>query len=96
MQALYQFWGAYRPELKDSPITNPKVREALSLAIDRKQIIDHVMNGQASMPYPFAAFGYTEYFNADKWRKWADKAYRYDPARRRRCWPRPATRTGSS
>ena len=54
--------------------------EALSLAIDRKQIIEHVMNGKASMPYPFAAFGYTEYFNADKWKKWADKAYRYDPA----------------
>jgi peptide/nickel transport system substrate-binding protein len=80
MQALYQFWGAYRPEFKDSPIAKPRVREALSLAIDRQQIIEHVMNGQASIPYPFAAFGYTEYFNADKWRKWADKAYRYDPA----------------
>ena len=80
MQALYQFWGAYRPEFKDNPIANPKVREALSLAIDRKQIIEHVMNDQASVPYPFAAFAYTEYFNADKWRKWADKAYRYDPA----------------
>ena len=80
MQALYQFWGAYRPEFKDNPIANPKVREALSLAIDRKQIIEHVMNDQASVPYPFAAFAYTEYFNAEKWRKWADKAYRYDPA----------------
>jgi peptide/nickel transport system substrate-binding protein len=78
MQALYQFWGAYKPEFKDKPIADPKVREALSLAIDRKQIIEHVMNGQASIPYPFAAFGYTEYFNADKWRKWSDKAYRYD------------------
>jgi peptide/nickel transport system substrate-binding protein len=80
MQALYQFWGAYRPDQKDSPVANPKVRQALSLAIDRKQIIEHVMNGKASMPYPFAAFGYTEYFNADKWRKWSDDAYRYDPA----------------
>ena len=80
MQALFQFWGAYRPEFKDSPIAKPRVREALSLAIDRQQIVEHVMNGQASIPYPFAAFGYTEYFNADKWRKWADKAYRYDPA----------------
>ena len=81
MQALYQFWGAFRPDQKNNPITNPKVREALSLAVDRKQLIDHVMNGKASMPYPFAAFGYTEYFNADKWRKWADEAYRYDPKR---------------
>ena len=80
MQALFQFWGAYRPDQKDNPVANPKVREALSLAIDRQQIIEHVMNGKASMPYPFAAFEYTEYFNADKWRKWSDQAYRYDPA----------------
>ena len=53
----------------------------MSLAIDRQQIIDHVMNGKASLPYPFAAFGYTEYFDAPKWKQWADKAYRYDPAR---------------
>jgi peptide/nickel transport system substrate-binding protein len=84
MQALFQFWGAYRPDQKDNPIANPKVREALSLAIDRPQIIEHVMNGKASMPYPFAAFGYTEYFNAGEWRKWSDEAYRYDPAQARK------------
>jgi peptide/nickel transport system substrate-binding protein len=81
MQAVYQFWGAYRPEFKTSPIANPRVREALSLAIDRQQIIDHVMSGKASLPYPFAAFSYTEYFDAAKWKKWADEAYRYDPER---------------
>ena len=32
------------------------------------------------MPYPFATFGYTEYFSADRWEKWSDEAYRYDPA----------------
>ncbi len=80
MQALYQFWGVYRPEFKNSPIANPKVRQALSLAIDRQAIIDQVMNGLASMPYPFATFGYTEYFSADRWQKWAKDAYRYDPA----------------
>ncbi|MGD9615259.1 MAG: ABC transporter substrate-binding protein [Alphaproteobacteria bacterium] len=81
MQAIFQFWGTNRPDQKDNPVGNPKVREALSLAIDRKQIIDHIMNGKASMPYPFASFGYTEYFNDEKWRKWADEAYRYDPER---------------
>ncbi len=81
MQAIFQFWGTYRPDQKDNPITNPKVREALSLAIDRKQIIDHIMNGKASIPYPFATFGYTEYFNNEKWREWADEAFRYDPKR---------------
>ena len=56
------------------------MRQALSLAIDRKQMIEHVMNGKAQMPYPFATFGYTDYFSADRWKKWADEAYRYDPA----------------
>ncbi len=79
MQALYQFWGTYRPEFKNSPVANPRVREALSLAIDRKAIIDSVMNGLAGMPYPFATFSYTEYFSADRWEQWARKAYRYDP-----------------
>lgn len=79
MQALYQFWGWYKPEMKDNPIAKARVREALSLAIDRQQIIDHVMNGKAQMPHPFAAFGYTEYYSADHWEKWAKQAYRYDP-----------------
>jgi peptide/nickel transport system substrate-binding protein len=80
MQALYQFWGTYRPEFRTSPVANPRIRQALSLAIDRQQIIDHIMNGQARMPYPFAAFSYTEYFSADRWEQWAKEAYRYDPA----------------
>ena len=80
MQAVFQFWGTYKPEVKDSPIAKPRVRQALSLAIDRKQVIEHVMNGKARMPYPFATFGYTDYFSADRWEKWAAEAYRYDPA----------------
>ena len=84
MQGIFQFWGTYRPDQKDNPVANPKVREALSLAVDRKEIFEHVMNGKASMPYPFASFSYTEYYNADKWRKWADHAYRYDPAQARK------------
>jgi peptide/nickel transport system substrate-binding protein len=79
MQAVFQFWGTYKPEVKDSPIAKARVRQALSLAIDRKQVIEHVMNGRARMPYPFATFGYTDYFSADRWEKWAAEAYRYDP-----------------
>ena len=79
MQAIYQFWGVYRPEFKNSPVADPRVRQALSLAIDRQAIIDQVMNGLASMPYPFATFRYTEYFSADRWEKWSQDAYRYDP-----------------
>jgi peptide/nickel transport system substrate-binding protein len=80
MQAVFQFWGVHKPEVKDQPIAKKRVREALSLAIDRKQVIEHVMNGKAQLPYPFATFGYTDFFSADRWKKWADEAYRYDPA----------------
>ena len=79
MQAIFQFWGTWKPEQKDSPIAKARVRQALSLAIDRKQVIEHVMNGKARMPYPFSTFVYTEYFSADRWEKWANEAYRYDP-----------------
>ena len=80
MQAIFQFWGTWRPDQKDNPIAKPRVRQALSLAIDRKQVIEHVMNGKARMPFPFATFAYTEYLSADRWEKWANEAYRYDPA----------------
>ncbi len=80
MQAIFQFWGTWKPDQKDSPIAKPRVRQALSLAIDRKQVIDHVMNGKARMPYPFSTFAYTEYLSNDRWEKWAAEAYRYDPA----------------
>jgi len=79
MQAVFQFWGTYKPELKDSPLAKVRVRQALSLAIDRKQLIEHIMNGKARLPHPFAAFAYTDYYSADRWEKWAAEAYRYDP-----------------
>jgi peptide/nickel transport system substrate-binding protein len=80
MQAIFQFYGTWRPEVKDQPIAKARVRQALSLAIDRKQVIEHVMNGKARMPYPFATFAYTDFLSADRWGKWAAEAYRYDPA----------------
>ncbi len=81
MQALYQFWGSFKPNLKGTPVANARVREALSLAVDRQQIIDHVMNGKASMPFPFAAFPYSEFISHDRWAKWSKEALRYDPVR---------------
>ena len=81
MQAIYQFWGLYRPEAKGSPLTDVRVREALSLAIDRQQIIDHVMVKEARWPMPFATFRYSSDIDVPRWEKWATTALRYDPAR---------------
>jgi len=79
MQAVFQFYGAWRPSVKGDPITRPRVRQALSLAIDRQQIIEHVMAGKAQMPRPFATFAFTENLSVDRWKKWSGDAYRYDP-----------------
>ena len=67
--------------VKDSPIAKPRVRQALSLAIDRKQVIEHVMNGKAQHAAIRSRPSATPtIFSADRWKKWADEAYRYDPA----------------
>ena len=81
MQAVYQFWGTYKPEFKDSPLANIKVREALSLAIDRQQIIDHVMAKQARWPLPYTVYRYSTDVDVARWEDWAKSAYRYDPNR---------------
>ena len=81
MQAIYQFWGLYRPEAKGSPLTDVRVREALSLAIDRQQIIDHVMVKEARWPLPFATFRYSSDVDIPRWESWAKQALRYDPTR---------------
>lgn len=79
MQAVFQFWGTWRPEMKDSPLAKKRVRQALSLAIDRKQVIEHVMAGYANIPRPFSTFSYTENLSVDRWKKWTDENFKYDP-----------------
>ncbi len=79
MQAIYQFWGLYKDSQKDSPLNDVRVREALSLAIDRQAIIDHVMYGQASWPMPFATFDYAVDTDIERWQAWGREALRYDP-----------------
>jgi peptide/nickel transport system substrate-binding protein len=81
MQAVYQFWGLYKPEAKSSPLNDVRVREALSLAIDRQQIIDHVMGKQALWPMPFATFRYSSDMTIPRWEDWSKTQLRYDPAR---------------
>src|SRR2546422_604958 len=57
--AGHPFLRVERPEAKASPLNDVRVREALSLAIDRQQIIDHVMGKEAQWPMPFASFKYS-------------------------------------
>ncbi|MDX2155927.1 MAG: ABC transporter substrate-binding protein [Hyphomicrobiaceae bacterium] len=79
MQAVFQFWGTWRPEAKDSPLAKKRVRQALSLAIDRKQVIEHVMAGKAAIPRAYSTFSYTDSLSVDRWKKWTEENFRYDP-----------------
>jgi peptide/nickel transport system substrate-binding protein len=78
MQAIYQFWGLYRPEVKGTPLTDVRVREALSLAIDRQQIIDHVMAKEARWPLPFTVYRYSIDVSLPRWEDWSKTALRHD------------------
>lgn len=84
MQAVFQFWGTYRPAAKDSPVAKVRVRQALSMAIDRKQIIEHVMAGKAEIPRPYSTFAYTDSVSVDRWKTWTDENFRYDPVAAKR------------
>lgn len=44
------FWGVADTRAKDMPLANPKVREALSLAIDRQEIVDILLAGLGEIP----------------------------------------------
>lgn len=80
--SLARFWtfGAYRPQAKGMPLADPKVREALSLAINRQEIIDTIFFGQAQWPPPVdGASPDMTPAQRDKWAAWAKQAFRYDP-----------------
>ena len=54
LPALSQFWGWFKPTQAANPIAKARVRQALSLAIDRQQIID-LYEGQGYISYKEAS-----------------------------------------
>lgn len=67
---------------KDMPATKTKVREALSLAINRKEIIETILAGRAQLPVaPFPLGPFTADIDVGYWRNRSTEAYRYDPKR---------------
>jgi peptide/nickel transport system substrate-binding protein len=81
-QAGYLVVGSYwpTPKAKNMPTTNPKVREALSIAINRKEILEHILGGQGSLPATFWNIqASTMDIDAGYFAKLSREAYRYDP-----------------
>ena len=78
---IFQFWGLYFDEAKDLPTTDVRVREAMSLAINRQDMIDFTMNGYARPSMPFATFPTSVDVDVPRWQNWAKEALVYDPDR---------------
>jgi ABC-type transport system substrate-binding protein len=83
-EAVAQLWfcGVYRPEAEGMPLSDIRVRQALSLAINRQEIIDVMFQGFASIPPPPKAGWERPDMSPElieKWKAWAAENYRYDP-----------------
>ncbi len=76
--------GAYQPEAAGKPIADVRVRQALSLAIDRDEIRNSFFYGKAGPPAPPMISVITRDFDGPYWMDYAAKAYRYDPEEARR------------
>jgi peptide/nickel transport system substrate-binding protein len=83
------FWfaGSYLPQAQKSPLSNVKVRQALSLAINRQELIDTLSGGLAEMG-TFPRLGWNNGDMTDalraKWQPWTKENYRYDPVEAKR------------
>ena len=78
---IYQFWGLYWPEAQALPIGDVRVRQAMSLAINRQDIIDFTLNGYGRPSMPFATFPTSVDVDVPRWQQWGEEALVYDPER---------------
>ena len=78
------FPGSWREAAQAEPAGNPDVRRALSLAINRQEIIDSVLAGYADLKTtPFNTSPATESIDEAHYRDWAARANAYDPQQAR-------------
>jgi ABC-type transport system substrate-binding protein len=71
---FFQAQGGYYFNFNVKTISDPKVREAIALSIDRKSICDSVLHGTASVPTSFIPKGLIGHSDTAK-------EYEYDPAK---------------
>jgi peptide/nickel transport system substrate-binding protein len=80
-----RFIGNWRPEAIEAnmPTSHVEVREALSLAINRQEIVDNMFGGLFD-PVPLPGLGTAKVWlgiDNSQWVEWAKTADRYDPER---------------
>ncbi|MBI2958005.1 MAG: ABC transporter substrate-binding protein [Chloroflexi bacterium] len=75
-----QLHGAYDPRAKGTPVSDLKVRQALSLAINRDEINKTFYYGEGSFPLPSAFSSASEDIDTAYMQTYAAKIWRYDQA----------------
>ncbi len=79
-----ELFGTYGPEKDKIPTGDIRVRQALSLAINRDEIRQSLMYGKAGPPGPaFYTYDAAD-VDVDYWKSYLAKAYRYDPTEAKR------------
>ncbi len=76
---MAQFHGAYDSRAAGMPITDIRVRQALSLAINRDEIRQSFFSGKAGPPMPAYFNESSDDIDVPYWRDYVAKLYRYDP-----------------
>ena len=78
-----RIWGNWRPDAiaANTPTSHREVRKALSLAINRKELVDTLFGGlYEPVTFPGIRTSRTGFgVDSKKWTEWAKKAHRYDP-----------------
>lgn len=83
-QALILFVGNYLPAGAKYPTSDVRVRQALSLAINRDEMIKLLFYGKALPPLPHPVSATSAGLDIPYWKDYAAKVYRYDPEEAKR------------
>ena len=81
---LVSFYMVYDPRAKGSPLTDVRVRQALSLAINREELKNTFFYGKLQPPMPPMIWTDQPEIDVPFWREYSAKAYRYDPVEAKR------------
>lgn len=81
----YRILSAWRPEAEGLPLSDLRVRKALSLAINREELVEALFGGLFdAYPLPGRFTGATGFaLDTERWREWSNENLRFDPDRAR-------------
>lgn len=83
-QVYFTVNGAYGPTVQGQPLSDVRVRQALSYAINRQELINTIMQGSGSLPAPGRCSLTMPDVTADlrqKWTAWSQQNFTYDVAK---------------